>query len=271
MDKNEGGTTFRDTPSFRERTRERERAGASWLVDGGGLVISSGETAAVVYGSSLEQRGRSSTGRKKSRAAAGLSTGHWHGEEKEAAATAAMIKAARVRFVAGERRWRLMLCAWEDRGKARRNGQIARAQGGHGCSWSWQWRKDLAGDGFRAHVLGCKDRLVLLVSCKAIVPLTPFFTEVLYQNMRKVSNVAEDSIHHCSFPEAEGKRDERIERSVSRMMTIIDLARNIRERHNKPLKTPLREMVIVHPNADFLDDIAGKLKEELKTLESLSG
>lgn len=36
------------------------------------------------------------------------------------------------------------------------------------------------------------------------------------------------------------QRDERIEQSVARMMTIIDLARNIRERHNKPLKTPLR-------------------------------
>ncbi|CAL8085613.1 unnamed protein product [Prunus armeniaca] len=102
---------------------------------------------------------------------------------------------------------------------------------------------------------------VLLVSCKVMAPLTPFFTEVLYQNMRKVLNESEESIHFCSFPQAEGKRDERIEQSVTRMMTIIDLARNIRERHNKPLKTPLREMVIVHPDADFLDDIAGKLRE----------
>jgi isoleucyl-tRNA synthetase len=38
-----------------------------------------------------------------------------------------------------------------------------------------------------------------------MAPLTPFLTEVLYQNMRKVSNAAEESIHHCSFPEAEGK------------------------------------------------------------------
>ncbi|KAL5168854.1 Isoleucine--tRNA ligase, cytoplasmic [Glycine soja] len=102
---------------------------------------------------------------------------------------------------------------------------------------------------------------VLLLSCKVMAPFTPFFTEVLYQNMRKVSNGSEESIHYCSFPTEEGRRGERIEQSVSRMMTIIDLARNIRERHNKPLKTPLREMVIVHPDADFLDDINGKLKE----------
>ncbi|KAK4566798.1 hypothetical protein RGQ29_002877 [Quercus rubra] len=102
---------------------------------------------------------------------------------------------------------------------------------------------------------------VLLVSCKVMAPFTPFFTEVLYQNLRKVTNGSEESIHYCRFPQEEGKRGERIEQSVVRMMTIIDLARNIRERHNKPLKAPLREMVVVHPDADFLDDIAGKLRE----------
>ncbi|XP_028084778.1 isoleucine--tRNA ligase, cytoplasmic isoform X1 [Camellia sinensis] len=102
---------------------------------------------------------------------------------------------------------------------------------------------------------------VLLTSCKAMAPFTPFFTEVLYQNLRKVSDGSEESIHYCGFPEEEGKGGERIEQSVRRMMTIIDLARNIRERHNKPLKSPLKEMVVVHPDAEFLDDIAGKLKE----------
>lgn len=36
-------------------------------------------------------------------------------------------------------------------------------------------------------------------------PFTPFFTEVLYQNMRKVSTGAEESIHYCSFPQEEGE------------------------------------------------------------------
>ncbi|CAI0420219.1 unnamed protein product [Linum tenue] len=102
---------------------------------------------------------------------------------------------------------------------------------------------------------------VLLTACKVMSSFTPFFTEVLYQNMRKVSANSEESIHYCSFPLEEGERDERIERSVARMKTIIDHARNIRERHNKPLKSPLRKMIIVHPDGDFLNDIAGKLSE----------
>ncbi|KAL0435307.1 UNVERIFIED_CONTAM: Isoleucine--tRNA ligase, cytoplasmic [Sesamum radiatum] len=63
-----------------------------------------------------------------------------------------------------------------------------------------------------------------LDSCKSMAPFTPFFTEVLYHNLRKVSNGSEESIHYCSFPAVEGKRGERIEESVNRMMTIIDLA-----------------------------------------------
>nr|CAD1839759.1 unnamed protein product [Ananas comosus var. bracteatus] len=102
---------------------------------------------------------------------------------------------------------------------------------------------------------------VLLTTCVAMAPFTPFFTEVLYQNLRKVSAGSPESIHYCSFPQTSGKRDERIERSVARMMTVIDLARNIRERHNKPLKAPLKEMVVVHPDNGFLEDIAGKLRE----------
>ncbi|CAL9203122.1 unnamed protein product [Musa hybrid cultivar] len=102
---------------------------------------------------------------------------------------------------------------------------------------------------------------VLLTTCKVMSPFTPFFTEVLYQNLRKVSVGSEESIHYCSFPSATGKREERIERSVMRMMTVIDLARNIRERHSKPLKTPLKEMIVVHPDSDFLEDITGKLRE----------
>ncbi|KAF7061802.1 hypothetical protein CFC21_068468 [Triticum aestivum] len=101
----------------------------------------------------------------------------------------------------------------------------------------------------------------LVTTCVAMAPFTPFFTEVLYQNLRKVSSKSEQSIHFCSFPSTTGERDGRVEQSVSRMMTIIDLARNIRERRNKALKTPLKEMVVFHPDNEFLEDIGGKLKE----------
>ncbi|CAM6043693.1 unnamed protein product [Sphagnum compactum] len=105
---------------------------------------------------------------------------------------------------------------------------------------------------------------VLLTTCKAMAPFTPFFTENMYQNLRRAMPNSDESVHYCSFPDIEGQTDSRMEQSVSRMMTVIDLARNIRERHNKPLKSPLREMVVVHPDVNFLDDITGQLGEYVR-------
>ncbi|KAG4979321.1 hypothetical protein JHK85_033279 [Glycine max] len=103
---------------------------------------------------------------------------------------------------------------------------------------------------------------------EGLAPFVPFDHATLLNSTNVLDqwiNSATQSLIHFVRQEMDGyrlyTRGERIEQSVSRMMTIIDLARNIRERHNKPLKTPLREMVIVHPDADFLDDINGKLKE----------
>ncbi|KAF3489451.1 hypothetical protein F2Q69_00057198 [Brassica cretica] len=113
---------------------------------------------------------------------------------------------------------------------------------------------------------------VLLTSCKVMTPFTPFFTETLYQNLRKAREGSDESIHYCSFPEADGTRVERrIEQSVTRMMTVIDLARNIRERHKLPLKTPLMEITVVHPDAELLDDITGKLREIVRVFKRPDG
>ena len=46
---------------------------------------------------------------------------------------------------------------------------------------------------------------VLLTTCVAMAPFTPFFTEVLYQNLRKASHGSDESIHYCSFPSSTGK------------------------------------------------------------------
>jgi hypothetical protein len=51
--------------------------------------------------------------------------------------------------------------------------------------------------------------------------------------------------------------DARIQQSVARMQTVIELGRTIRERRNKPLKMPLTELVVVHTDKDFLADIEG--------------
>ena len=71
---------------------------------------------------------------------------------------------------------------------------------------------------------------------------TPFLTENIYQSLRAFipqDPTAGDtrSVHFLSFPEVKEEYfDEDIERQVRRMQTVIELARNIREKHNSSLK-----------------------------------
>ena len=54
--------------------------------------------------------------------------------------------------------------------------------------------------------------------------------------------------------------DERIQTSVARMQRVVELARTIRERHNRPLKLPLRALTVVAADAGFLSDLDGDLR-----------
>ena len=43
---------------------------------------------------------------------------------------------------------------------------------------------------------------------------------------------------------------------MTRMRCVIELARNIRDRHNKPLKQPLRRVILSHEDAGLLRSLA---------------
>ncbi|KAL4253491.1 class-I aminoacyl-tRNA synthetase family protein [Abortiporus biennis] len=101
----------------------------------------------------------------------------------------------------------------------------------------------------------------LFTLCRTMSSYTPFLTENIYQALREF--IPEDpaagdtrSIHFILFPEVKEEYfDAVIERQVKRMQTVIELTRNIRERHNLSLKTPLRELLVFHPDAEYLDDV----------------
>jgi isoleucyl-tRNA synthetase len=104
---------------------------------------------------------------------------------------------------------------------------------------------------------------VLLTLCKVMAPFTPFFAEAIYQNLARAlpPGSAPASVHWCDFPEAraEAAGDAQLQASVGRMQGVIDLARQIRERAGRPVKTPLAELIVVHPDAAFLADLTGEL------------
>uniref|UniRef100_A0A0K2TFA5 Isoleucine--tRNA ligase, cytoplasmic n=1 Tax=Lepeophtheirus salmonis TaxID=72036 RepID=A0A0K2TFA5_LEPSM len=138
-------------------------------------------------------------------------------------------------------------------------------------------RKRLKGEGNE-----CEDRLaaietlfsVLLAMVRLFAPYTPFLTERMFQNLRpyicETSDnelKSSDSIHYVMLPNPnEGLIDINIERSVSRLQSVIDVGRIIRDRRTMPQKYPLPEAVIIHTDPVCLQDIKSLeqyIKEEL--------
>ena len=102
---------------------------------------------------------------------------------------------------------------------------------------------------------------VLFTLVRALAPFTPFLTETIYQRIKQhipKSLHGEDmrSVHFLPFPEVrEELFDEAVERRVKRMQNVIDLGRVSRERKAIALTQPLKTLVVIHSNKDYLADL----------------
>ncbi|KAF2137965.1 uncharacterized protein K452DRAFT_277585 [Aplosporella prunicola CBS 121167] len=102
---------------------------------------------------------------------------------------------------------------------------------------------------------------VLYTLTRGLAPFTPFITDNIYQ--RLLPHIPENlhgedsrSVHFQPFPEVrEELFDEAVERRVGRMQAVIDLGRVSRERQNVGLKTPLKTLIIIHSDQQYLDDV----------------
>ncbi|XP_068108961.1 isoleucine--tRNA ligase, cytoplasmic [Hyperolius riggenbachi] len=103
---------------------------------------------------------------------------------------------------------------------------------------------------------------VLFSMCRLMAPFTPFITELMYQKLRllidptSVQEKDNRSIHYLMLPNArENLIDKKIEAAVSRMQSVIELGRVIRDRKTLPVKYPLKEVIIIHQDPEALSDI----------------
>ncbi|CAN9296691.1 unnamed protein product [Alternaria alternata] len=102
---------------------------------------------------------------------------------------------------------------------------------------------------------------VLYTLCRGLAPFTPFITDNIYLRLQphipKELHVEDNrSVHFLPFPEVrEELFDVDVERQVKRMQSVIELGRICRDRANKGLKIPLKTLVVIHPEQQYLDDI----------------
>jgi isoleucyl-tRNA synthetase len=97
---------------------------------------------------------------------------------------------------------------------------------------------------------------------RAMAPFTPFLSETIYKNLKPSipSGVQSEpdtrSVHFLNYPEMRKElKDETTERCVGRMQRVIELGRNIREKFTIGLKTPLKTLVVLHHQHQYLEDI----------------
>ncbi|MFY0664947.1 MAG: isoleucine--tRNA ligase [Natronospirillum sp.] len=95
-----------------------------------------------------------------------------------------------------------------------------------------------------------------LTSCMA--PFTPFLAEHIFQQLKGfAAEEAKDSVHLCSYPEAdETLIQSSLEAAVARMQNIILLGRQKRNQVKIKTKTPLARLTIIHQDQSMLDEIA---------------
>ncbi len=110
----------------------------------------------------------------------------------------------------------------------------------------------------------------------SLAPFAPFLSEHIYQQLAvftPANTEKSESVHLCSYPEAEAKlMQPTLEAAVARMQSIILLGRQKREQVKIKTKIPLARLTIIHEDQDMLDEIArleSYIKSELnvKTLE----
>ena len=103
---------------------------------------------------------------------------------------------------------------------------------------------------------------VLYTLVRALAPFIPFLSDNIFQRLAphlpKSLSEGKDvrSVHFLKFPTVRQELfDEVVERRVSRMQKVIELGRLCRERRTLSLKTPLKEIVVINQDREWLDDV----------------
>jgi isoleucyl-tRNA synthetase len=99
---------------------------------------------------------------------------------------------------------------------------------------------------------------------RLMAPFTPFIADYIYQDMKKFGGKTEESVHLCSYPEAQEDRiNSTLETAVDRMAQVVMLGRQKRIQEGVKVKTPLKRLLVIHQDASLLEEIK-KLEEYIK-------
>lgn len=102
---------------------------------------------------------------------------------------------------------------------------------------------------------------VLLKVNVLMSPVVPYITDMMYQNMKLVvdkdSKMNQKSIHLVFIPEVHQKLiNPKIAEEMSKVMSIIETARKLREQKKISLKQPIMSLTIVSKDKELFEQLA---------------
>ncbi|MCB0354037.1 MAG: isoleucine--tRNA ligase [Bdellovibrionales bacterium] len=119
------------------------------------------------------------------------------------------------------------------------------------------------------------DTLLYILSefSKALAPFLPFITDEIYQNLSDALPSSEESVHLCSYPQADkALTDSTLEESMSLIQTAVALGRALRAKHNLKVRQPLQSLTVVTKDErakEILETYGSHILEELNVKEVL--
>ncbi|KAK4670857.1 isoleucine--tRNA ligase [Podospora pseudoanserina] len=124
-------------------------------------------------------------------------------------------------------------------------------------------RKRLKGENGLEDTLHALNTLfeVLFTLCRGLAPFTPFLTDTIYLKLlpsipEKLQGQDPRSVHFLPFPEVRQELfNPDVERRVQRMQKVIELGRYSRERRTIGLKQPLKTLIVIHHDPQYLEDV----------------
>ncbi len=98
----------------------------------------------------------------------------------------------------------------------------------------------------------------------SMAPFAPFFSEYVFQELRKMNANEVESVHLCEYPlPNDSLINSDLEVAVGRMQQLILLGRQKRNQVQIKTKTPLKRLTIIHKEQKLLGEIK-KLEEYIK-------
>ena len=107
---------------------------------------------------------------------------------------------------------------------------------------------------------------VLLEFMKLVAPLTPFFSEFMYQNLKRFVPNLKQSVHLEPYPTEYGFFDNELEENMERSRDLVQMVLSLRSKSKLKVKQPLQAVFVLTEDKNFsgfLRKFRNEVKDEL--------